>query len=57
MPTISNRGDIVINEFSDRYAYVKVGNPSSEHVVEVSSIFHSNKENNCELVGVGQLFV
>jgi hypothetical protein len=55
LPDLSNKGNITIEKFFDRKAYIKVRNPSSDRTVEVSSVFHSKKEEHCELMKLGEL--
>jgi hypothetical protein len=55
VPTLANSGDMKIEQFVERKAYVRVSNPSSDRLVEVTTIFHSKKEDRCELIKVGEL--
>jgi hypothetical protein len=41
IPNFANKGDIKIEEFQERRAYVRISNPSSDRLVEVTTIFHS----------------
>lgn len=42
-PTLTSSGKILVNHFTDRKAYVRVSNPSSNRLVEVTTRFHSKQ--------------
>lgn len=53
---LENEGEIEIPEFSDRNLYVKLRNPSTSRSIEVSTIYHSKKENHCELKKMSHIY-
>ena len=43
LPILLNEGDIIVENFNSRKAYIKVGNLSPDRSVEVTTLFHSKR--------------